>query len=108
MPLAGYPSETLFPAGDLYPGIPGFRAIFETPTRDMAHRLEGNLFSMLPHAISVWQLDGVWHEGFDPGPTVVDAADRFYRGGYQHDVDETEVEELTEAGYGSRITILET
>lgn len=107
MPLAGYPAETLYPAEDLYPGIPAYRAVFATPTQDMAFQLEGNLYAMLPHALSVWRINGTWSQGFAPSADIVAAADRFYRGGYQHEVTNAQIDELTAAGYGARITVLE-
>lgn len=107
MPLAGYPAADLYPANDLFPGVPAYRAIFLTPTRDMAFPMEGHLIALLPYALSVWREDGVWAEGFAPTPQTVASADRFYLGGYRHEIDETEIAELSEAGYGARITILE-
>lgn len=107
MPLAGYPGADLYPAEDLFPGVPAYHAVFQTPTQDWAFPMEGNLHALLPHAMSVWRVDGVWAEGFAPSPAIVAAADRFYRGGYEHQIETEQIEELTAAGYGAYITVLE-
>lgn len=107
MTVPGYPGPDVYPGEDVYPGLPEFRATFETPTQDIAFPMEGSLTAMLPHALSVWRIDGVWAQGFAPSPETVAAADRFYRGGYVHEVDTAAIEELTTAGYGAYITVIE-
>lgn len=108
MPLAGYPSESLYPAEDLYPGVASAAtAIFRTPTLDVAYPMEGSLRALLPHAMSVWRIGGVWSQGFAPSLATVTAADRFYRGGYEHQIDSAGIAELTAAGYAAYIVVLE-
>ena len=101
MTLPGFPGE------DVYPGLPSYRAEFRTPTQDIAFPMEGSLYALLPHALSVWRIDGVWAQGFSPSPETVAAADRFYHGGYVHTVEGDAITELTAAGYGDHITIIE-
>jgi hypothetical protein len=108
MPLYPYPGGLLFPAEDLYPG-PVFRYVFRPPTQERAFHLAGRgLFGTSSWGLSVWRIDGVWHQGFMPTADVVAAADRFYSGGGIHPLNASEASDLIAAGYGPYITNEET
>jgi len=48
--------------------------------------------------------DGSWYETVSPIDSELQAASRFYRGGYTYDLSAAEAADLTAAGYGAYIS----
>jgi hypothetical protein len=101
-----FPSATTFPDGDLFPGAAVLPSYFRPPTQDIPFRIEGGLYGLVTHGLSVWRIDGVWHQGFMPTAEQVAASDRFYGGGRIHRLAASERRDLINAGYGDNITEL--
>jgi len=104
MTLYCYPGADIFPSSTQYPGP---QATFFPPIQSLPYFLEGRLRAWEQRGLSVWRLDGVWHEGSSPSAAIRASADRFYLGGIAHPLTTAEQADLIAAGYGSYITTRE-
>lgn len=65
------------------------------------------LWSTTRWGLDLWRTDGTWHTGYAPTAAALAGADRHYVGGRAHHLSDAELAELTAAGFGSHITLLE-
>ena len=107
MPFPGattFPGATVYPGADLFPGPAVPSSYFHPPVQDVPFRIEGGLYGLVPHGLSVWRIDGTWQQGFMPTAEQVAASDRFYGGGRIHLLTASERRDLIAAGYADYIT----
>lgn len=66
--------------------------------------LSSHFYASIDLGVAVWRIAGVWHSGTNPLNSDIEAADRYYPGGYVHELTEAQQTELVAGGFGAYIT----
>lgn len=98
-----FPLSTRFPGEDTFPG-PANGGAFIPPFITRHHIISGALRGSLQYGLAVMRINGEWVESEFPSWEQTQAADLFFAGGSEHEVDGDVAAALIEAGY----TITET
>lgn len=77
------------------------RRILQTPSIKMYDERHATKWVLAPweQGLSVWKRDGIWTHGPQPNDHFGDLCEHFFRGGYDHEVDDALAEELISHGY---------
>lgn len=101
-----YPGATTYPGANTFPAPPPpVIYLFRTPTQEVWFHMAGRgLVGKYDQGLTVYRVAGQWRSRLSPGPDELAAADRYFQGGYLHQLSDADRADLIAGGFADYIT----